>query len=225
MEVFLAKRDRGENPTMAILTNTYYSLDYYGERKEGSLRCCTHLLYLWLTAHLFHNKGKTTCPIEDFKWSWIGTMTKEQWVKHLSKASERTIRWYPPWNEPEQAEYPMIRAPSKEVMTPFVIHRSRAHKEECYRKVRQAWNNVTRRGAKSRTRSCGTSSSYKTWLRDRTRLIGLPRTHDQRTDQEVRVYEVQETLKIEELKDTLKQMRAEQEVLKRKLVASLKDAH
>ncbi|RDX90242.1 hypothetical protein CR513_27910, partial [Mucuna pruriens] len=34
-EVFLAKIDGGENPTMAILANTYYFLNYCCERKGG----------------------------------------------------------------------------------------------------------------------------------------------------------------------------------------------
>ncbi|RDX63819.1 hypothetical protein CR513_57699, partial [Mucuna pruriens] len=67
MEVFLARRNKGENPTMAVLADTYYSLNYCSEQKERSLRCCTPLLYLWLTSHLFHYKSKTECPIEDFK--------------------------------------------------------------------------------------------------------------------------------------------------------------
>ncbi|RDY06252.1 hypothetical protein CR513_09799, partial [Mucuna pruriens] len=95
MGVFLAKKDRGENPTMAVLANTYYTLNQCGEQKRGILRCCTLLLYLWLTAHLFHCKHRTTCPIEDFKWSWIQPMTKEEWVRKLDEASEKTIRWYP----------------------------------------------------------------------------------------------------------------------------------
>ncbi|RDY02240.1 hypothetical protein CR513_14332, partial [Mucuna pruriens] len=77
VEVFLAKKKRGENPTMAILANTYYTLNYCCERREGSLRYCMHLLYLWMTAHLFHSKGRTTCPIEDFKWSWVKAMSRE----------------------------------------------------------------------------------------------------------------------------------------------------
>ncbi|RDX95694.1 hypothetical protein CR513_21747, partial [Mucuna pruriens] len=38
MEVVLAKRDRGENPTMAVLANTYYTLNYCSERKVENLR-------------------------------------------------------------------------------------------------------------------------------------------------------------------------------------------
>ncbi|RDX90041.1 hypothetical protein CR513_28136, partial [Mucuna pruriens] len=47
-------------------------------------------------------QNKTACLIEDFTWSWIKSMSKEQWAKHLSEASERTIQWYPTWNEREQ---------------------------------------------------------------------------------------------------------------------------
>ncbi|RDX92459.1 hypothetical protein CR513_25408, partial [Mucuna pruriens] len=92
IEVFLAKKDRVEKPTMVILANTYHTLNYCCEKKEESLRCCTHLLYLWLTAHLFHSKRKTTCPVQDFKWRWIKTMSKEHWVRQLSEVFERTIR-------------------------------------------------------------------------------------------------------------------------------------
>ncbi|RDY06372.1 hypothetical protein CR513_09630, partial [Mucuna pruriens] len=152
MGVFLAKKNRGENSTMAVLANTYYSLNQCGERRRGVLTCCTPLLYLWLMAHLFHCKRRTACPIEDFKWSWIPPMTKEEWVRKLDEASKKSIRWYPPWNEREhviikcegypnvpllgtqgainynseltmrQAGYPIIMPPSEEVMTPFVLH-------------------------------------------------------------------------------------------------------
>ncbi|RDX68074.1 hypothetical protein CR513_52974, partial [Mucuna pruriens] len=44
IDAFLAKRDKGENPIIAVLANTYYTLDYYHERNERGLRCCTSLL-------------------------------------------------------------------------------------------------------------------------------------------------------------------------------------
>ncbi|RDY06272.1 hypothetical protein CR513_09755, partial [Mucuna pruriens] len=165
--VFLAKKNRGENLTMAILANTYYSLNQCSERRRGVLRCCTPLLYLWLTAHLFHCKHRTACPVEDFKWSWIQPMTKEEWVHKLDEASEKSIHWYPLWNEREhviikcegypnvpllgtqdainynpeltvrQARYPIITSPLEEVMTPFVLPGPEAQKGVHYRKIRQ----------------------------------------------------------------------------------------
>ncbi|RDX63706.1 hypothetical protein CR513_57828, partial [Mucuna pruriens] len=65
VDAFLAKRDRGENPIIAVLANTYYTLDYCHERIGRGLRCCASLLYLWMIAHFFHSKRKTACPMED----------------------------------------------------------------------------------------------------------------------------------------------------------------
>ncbi|RDX70655.1 hypothetical protein CR513_50079, partial [Mucuna pruriens] len=104
MDASLAKRHRGENPVIAVLANTYYTLDYYHERNERELRCCTSLLYLWMTTHFFDSKRKTTCPMEDHNWSWIKPMTRAECTKCLDDASERYIRWYPQWNEREDAD-------------------------------------------------------------------------------------------------------------------------
>ncbi|RDY04729.1 hypothetical protein CR513_11527, partial [Mucuna pruriens] len=91
-DTFLAKKDRGENPVIAILVNTYYTLNYCYERNGKELRCCTSFLYLWLTAHLFHDKRRATCPIEDHHWSWAKSMSKAEWMRYLDEAFEKSIR-------------------------------------------------------------------------------------------------------------------------------------
>ncbi|RDX73134.1 hypothetical protein CR513_47287, partial [Mucuna pruriens] len=131
MDAYLAKRDGDENPTMALLANTYYTLNHCCEWKGGNLRL------------------KTACPIEDFQWCWIKTMSGDLWARQLDQATERTIRWYPMWNEREeiiincggfpnvpllgtqgainynlklasrQAGYPVIKVPLVEAMTSF----------------------------------------------------------------------------------------------------------
>ncbi|RDY06635.1 hypothetical protein CR513_09338, partial [Mucuna pruriens] len=86
IDAFLGKRDRGENPVLSILANMYYTLDYYYRKNGKGLRCCTSLLYLWMTAHLFHDKKQ---------------QVKVEWVTRLDEATEKTIRWYLQWNERE----------------------------------------------------------------------------------------------------------------------------
>ncbi|RDX78147.1 hypothetical protein CR513_41626, partial [Mucuna pruriens] len=139
IDIFLAKRDKGENPVIAILANIYYSLNYCYERNGKGLRCCTTLLYLWLATHLFHNKGRTTCPIKDYHWSWVKTMSKAEWTKHLDEATEKSIYRcggflnvpllgtkgainYNPESVPRQVGYPMALPPPEEAITPFIIH-------------------------------------------------------------------------------------------------------
>ncbi|RDY06922.1 hypothetical protein CR513_09030, partial [Mucuna pruriens] len=43
-DTFLAKRDMGENPVIAVLANTYCTLNHYYVRNGKVLRCCTSLL-------------------------------------------------------------------------------------------------------------------------------------------------------------------------------------
>ncbi|RDY13545.1 hypothetical protein CR513_01509, partial [Mucuna pruriens] len=152
IDAFLGKRDRGEHPIVAVLANTYCTMDYCSRKNGKGLRCYTSLLFLWLTAHLFHNSKKTKCPIEDHYWSCIKPLTRAKWTTHLDKATKRLIHWYPQWNEREdviircrgfpniplmgtqgaincnlelalrQAGYPMILPPSEEAVTPFILH-------------------------------------------------------------------------------------------------------
>ncbi|RDX72485.1 hypothetical protein CR513_48025, partial [Mucuna pruriens] len=164
INVFLAKRDRGENPVIAILVDTYCTLNYCCERNGKSLRCCTHLIYLWMTAHLFHSKCKTMSPLEDLKWNHV-----KVGLDPIPKRSFRKkIRWYPKWNEreevivkcggfpnvplmgtqgginynlelvPRQAGYPMILAPLKEATTPFIIYGMGVQNGDCFKRIRHA---------------------------------------------------------------------------------------
>ncbi|RDY02241.1 hypothetical protein CR513_14333, partial [Mucuna pruriens] len=106
---------------------------------------------------------------------------------------------YNPELTSRQVGYPMIRAPLKETIMPFVIHGSKAHKGEHHKKIRHAWKN------------------------GRTKLVWLPYGKVQYQDQEARAYEVQETLRVGELEEALKQMKTEQGSLKRRLEVALEE--
>ncbi|RDX96822.1 hypothetical protein CR513_20475, partial [Mucuna pruriens] len=91
VDAFLTKRDKGENHVIVVLANTYYTLNYCYKKNEKALQCCTPMLYLWMTTHLFHSKRRTACTIEDHHWSWIKTMSRKEWTRCLDEALERTI--------------------------------------------------------------------------------------------------------------------------------------
>ncbi|RDX78460.1 hypothetical protein CR513_41265, partial [Mucuna pruriens] len=255
MEVFLARKNKGENPTMAVLADTYYSLHQCGERRRGILRCCTPLLYLWLTSHLFQCKHRTTCPIENFKWSWVPPMTNKEWARKLEEASERSVRWYPPWNEREhvivkcegypnvpllgtqgainynpelavrQAGYPIIVPPSEKALTPFALLGPEAWEGIHHRKIRRAWINPTKRGTSEKLRSCGASSEYRQWVEKRVKDLKLPWDKVQPHDPDTQSYEVQETLEIERLKRSLDKTMAERSHWKWKLEEALEEIY
>ncbi|RDX82957.1 hypothetical protein CR513_36202, partial [Mucuna pruriens] len=62
IDTFLTEKDRGENLVIAILANTYYSLNYFYERNGKGLRCCTSLLYLWLMPTFSTTKEEQLSP-------------------------------------------------------------------------------------------------------------------------------------------------------------------
>ncbi|RDY00260.1 hypothetical protein CR513_16576, partial [Mucuna pruriens] len=203
IDAFLGRQDRGEHPIVAVLANTYYTLDYCNMRNGNKLRCCTTQLFLRLIAQLFHNSKKTRCPIKDHYWSCVKLLTKAEWTARLDEATKRSIRWYPHWNErddviiycggfpnvplmgtkgaincnPEltlhQARYPMVLPPSEEVVTPFILHDLGIQEGEHFKKIHQAWKKTIRKGPEWGLRSCEASSSYKSWLQHRVESIFL----------------------------------------------------
>ncbi|RDY07884.1 hypothetical protein CR513_07941, partial [Mucuna pruriens] len=243
MEVFLARKNKGENPTMAILADTYYSLNQCGERRRGVLRCCTPLLYLWLTAHLFQCKHRTVSPVEDFKWSWIPPMTKEEWVHKLDEATEKSIRWYPPWNEREHViikcgGYPNVpllgtqgainynpELTMRQAGYPIITPPPEARKGIHYPKIRHAWSNPIRKGITKKLRSCGVSPKYRHWVEERVKTVRLPWNKIQPRGPDTQPYEVQETLEVERLKRSLDQTKAEKAHWKRKLEEALDEVY
>ncbi|RDY09937.1 hypothetical protein CR513_05626, partial [Mucuna pruriens] len=160
IDAFLGKRDRGEHPVVVVLANTYYTLDYCSKKNAKGVRCCTSLLFLWLIAQLFHSSKRTRCPIEDHYWSCIKPLTKAEWTVRLDEALER---------------YPMVLPPSEEAVTPFVIHGLGIRQGEHLKKIRQAWKKVVKKGPEWGLRSCGASSSYKSWLESIFLTFGNPR--------------------------------------------------
>ncbi|RDX93148.1 hypothetical protein CR513_24621, partial [Mucuna pruriens] len=189
IDAFLGRRDWGEHPVVVVLANTYYTLDYCSMRNGKGLRCYTTLLFLWLTVHLFHSSKKT---------SYVKLLTKVEWTACLDEATEILIWWYSQWNERDdviiycggflnvplmgtkgaincnpnltlhQAGYLMVLPPSEEAVTPFILHGLGIQEGEQLKKICQAWKKTIRKGHEWRLRSCGASSSYKSWLQHKT---------------------------------------------------------
>ncbi|RDY14535.1 hypothetical protein CR513_00384, partial [Mucuna pruriens] len=47
----------------------------------------------------------TPCLIEDYKWCFVKTLTDQEWAWILRNSSDKTIRWYPIWNEREELDW------------------------------------------------------------------------------------------------------------------------
>ncbi|RDX94076.1 hypothetical protein CR513_23586, partial [Mucuna pruriens] len=67
-----------KNLIIVIFVDTYYTFNYCYERKGRKPLCFLPMLYLWLVTHLFSNKCKMTCLMEDAKWCCVKTMISKE---------------------------------------------------------------------------------------------------------------------------------------------------
>ncbi|KAJ1412079.1 hypothetical protein SESBI_20720 [Sesbania bispinosa] len=52
MDVFAQYETQGLNPVPAILPDTLITLEVCQKKNGGTLKCCTHLLYVWIITHI-----------------------------------------------------------------------------------------------------------------------------------------------------------------------------
>ncbi|RDX78738.1 hypothetical protein CR513_40936, partial [Mucuna pruriens] len=202
------------------------TLNYYYEKNRKSLRCCTPLLYLRMTAHLFHSKQRMACPIEDSHWSWVKVMSKSEWTQCLEEASEKTICWYPKWNEQENVIIKCGGFPNVPLMgtqgginyNPELVPRQAGYPMIL---PPHDWKSIIKRGHKWGTRSCRASSSYKAWLKSQVKQIRLSSNNPQLDAGKAPASKIRQALKVEELEVTLMQIELEHKVLKRKVEVAL----
>ncbi|RDY10068.1 hypothetical protein CR513_05473, partial [Mucuna pruriens] len=252
IDVFMAVKEKNENPIPPLLRDTYYTLNYCRGRQGKSLRCCVHILYLWMTALCNPGRCKTKCPVEDYKWGCIKRMTVHEWIYHLMEMIEGSVHWYPKWNEREtfiascgkspndplmgtqgcsnynpimalrqngypMMTHPMMTHPSEELMTPLELHGRVMQDVGWFRKIRQAWKQVMWKGPECGARSCGATTSYKDWLRQRVERNGLPFIKVPKDVGSRPAPETSDPPIVKELEGMLRNAKAKRKALKRKL--------
>ncbi|XP_058768831.1 uncharacterized protein LOC131642621 [Vicia villosa] len=149
-----------KDPTPTILANIYYAINARCERKKGMLFCCIHLLYSWLTSHLY-------------KASYlIKNLTRHEWSKKLRALKADSIFWYARKLNTERIIYkcgeinnvplmgtlgcinykPVLALrqlghsldgePSKQQVDELILHDNRKGDPRTLKKVIQAWKHV-----------------------------------------------------------------------------------
>jgi len=68
MDVFYQYEMERATPIPAILTNTLLSIDICHQNNGGTLKCCSHLLYVWIMTHLYtvNHMGLIADPLKKF---------------------------------------------------------------------------------------------------------------------------------------------------------------
>ncbi|XP_027368372.1 uncharacterized protein LOC113874345 [Abrus precatorius] len=204
IDVFLACKNRSENPVPALLADVYCTLIFCHERKGKRIICCLPMLYIWLTAHVFKRPSEIKCPITDLLRFQIGQKNGQEWANHLASLNEGHVRWHTPWQQSttvvyhcgnypnvplmgtqgcinynpimgqRQLAYPMMGLPAEELLIPFVVYYEDGNFTELIQKARNAWARVVRKGKELGVRSCAAKASYRQWVKVRVQEIKLP---------------------------------------------------
>ncbi|XP_027337271.1 uncharacterized protein LOC113850964 [Abrus precatorius] len=178
IDVFLACKNRSENPVPAILADVY--------------------------SHVFKRPSEIKCPITDLLRFQIGQKNGQEWANHLANLNEGHIRWHTPWQQSttivyhcgnypnvplmgtrgcinynpimgqRQLAYLMMGPPAKELLIPFIVYYEDGNFTELIRKARNAWARVVRKGKELGVRRCVAKASYRQWVKERIQEIKLP---------------------------------------------------
>ncbi len=248
MDVFMARKCRGENSTFAILADVYYTMNFCHEKKGKRILCCIPVLYVWLTAHVFQRGYESYCPIVDLRRLGLKTRDAKEWAQVFVTLKEESVRWYPPWMGTEevicqcgefqnvplvgtlgctnynpilalrQLCYPVMGPPTEGSIVPFMTD---LKDKRMLDRIHQAWRKVTSKGKDLGRRSCGAKDSYKQWVRDRVEQIKLPFQEPDPSDQQETDTVLEENEEMKELKGKLAKVEAEKNTLE----VELKEVH
>ncbi|RDX67903.1 hypothetical protein CR513_53169, partial [Mucuna pruriens] len=192
IDAFLTYRDKGENPIEGEEYNTLFP----------------RAIFVVVT-HVFHNKCKMMCPMEDFRWCFVKLMSNKEWTQYLRRSTDKVVCWYPKWNEKEDLGYRgtyLVCGVWLGGTKQRVVKENKAGMGKRHQKGRE-WG----------PRSCGTSTSYKTWLRLRVEHVRLPLNSTLLATEKDLVVDIPESEEIKELKKALGRMEKEKRILERKL--------
>ena len=101
VEVF-QQIQHGSNPSLAILAETFRSLNYYRRNKDACFRGCIPLLYIWIRSHIKCERITFTkpylpgaSPISEFcKNAWPSPKSEECWIISLQDLDQ--LQWMAP---------------------------------------------------------------------------------------------------------------------------------
>ncbi|KAJ1397244.1 hypothetical protein SESBI_31979 [Sesbania bispinosa] len=99
MDVFFQFEENGANPVPAILADTFLSMMVCHQKKGGSLRCCSHMLYVWIMTHLYarHTMGPSPDPLRDFDSVPTKDFDARGWIEEFSHTKDNQITRVCPW--------------------------------------------------------------------------------------------------------------------------------
>lgn len=105
IDVFMAFKNRGENPTHAVLADLYYSFNDCHEKMRKKIIGCLPALYVWMANLMFNSGFRSSCPIDDIRGCIVKEKTRQEWAETLVNLNESAVRWYRRWLQVKEVIY------------------------------------------------------------------------------------------------------------------------
>ena len=97
IDAFLAYHHCKESPVIAVLANTYDTLDLRCEKSNAKIVCCMPALYVWLVSHVFCHEGRPVCPLQGHRT--CAKKGKANWEELLASMVGASVNWFLRWKE------------------------------------------------------------------------------------------------------------------------------
>ncbi|KAJ1406837.1 hypothetical protein SESBI_24813 [Sesbania bispinosa] len=167
MDVFAQYETQGLNPVPAILADTLLTLEVCQKKNGGTLKCCTHLLYVWIITHMYACELHTLFldPLRDFGRIKVKRQEVREWKKELADIQDNKIAWTCPCIPLMSSSGPKSK-PVEEQLGGICFQYDVPDTSQLLVRVRAAWRNVQRKGddelGKPRVSA---SQEYNEWRR------------------------------------------------------------
>ena len=106
MDVFFAVEKKKRNPVPAVLAETFLTLNFCQRKTKGKLRCCVHLLYVWIITHMHagnHIKSVAE-PLRSFHRIPAKSQDEYEWREEFNNMDARSFKWVCPWYGRERGD-------------------------------------------------------------------------------------------------------------------------
>ena len=102
MDVFYQYEKEGATPVPAILADTLLSVNICRQNEGGTLKCCSHLLYIWIMTHLYaaNHMGLMPDPLKNFPRIPSKKQEARLWKEDLLRFDAEHFPWVCPWYHP-----------------------------------------------------------------------------------------------------------------------------
>ncbi|KAJ1391034.1 hypothetical protein SESBI_36959 [Sesbania bispinosa] len=147
MDVFAQYETQGLNPVPAVLADTLLTLEVCQKKNGGTLKCCTHLLYVWIITHMYACELCTLFPdpLRDFGRIKVKRQEAREWKKELADIQDNKIAWTCPWYSPYELKRTQVK-PVEEQLGGICFQYDAPDVSQLLVRVRAAWRNVQRKG-------------------------------------------------------------------------------